>query len=69
MEEKNPMPIRKFRLIGIIALSLIIFSLIGAMFNFTDELITNVQTYVILISQTIGNILFGVALNLVACPV
>lgn len=62
MKEKNPMPIRKFSLIGIIALALIIFSLILEMFSFDGELLINIQTNVILISQILGNILFGVAL-------
>ena len=61
MKERNPMPIRKFSLIGIIALSLILLSLILELFNFPETMV-NFQTYAILISQIIGNILFGVAL-------
>lgn len=62
MEEKNPMPIRKFSLIGIIGLGLILLSMVCELFDFADQVIVNVQTYVILISQIIGNVLFGVAL-------
>ena len=62
MLEKNPMPIRKFSLIGIIGLSLILFSMIGELFNIQDPLFVNIQTYVVLISQIIGNILFGITL-------
>ncbi len=62
MKEKNPMPIRKFSLIGIIALSLIIFSMVGELFDFKNQLLIDIQTYVVLISQVIGNILFGIAL-------
>jgi len=62
MKEKNPMPIRKYSLIGIIGLSLIIMSLIFELFDFDNQSIVNFQTYAILISQIIGNILFGIAL-------
>lgn len=62
MKERNPMPIKKFSFIGLIALGLIIISLIGELFTFSNDLYTNIQTYVVLISQVIGNILFGVAL-------
>ena len=62
MKERNPMPIRKFTLIGLISLGLIILSLVGELFTFNNYLYTNIQTYVVLISQFIGNILFGIAL-------
>ena len=62
MKERNPMPIRKFSLIGLIALGLIIISLVGELFTFGNDIYTNIQTYVVLISQIIGNTLFGVAL-------
>ena len=62
MKERNPMPIRKFSLIGLIALGLIIISLVGELFTFSNDIYTNIQTYVVLISQIIGNTLFGVAL-------
>ena len=62
MKERNPMPIRKFTLIGLIALGLIILSLVGELFTFNNDLYTNIQTYFELITQFIGNVLFGVAL-------
>lgn len=62
MKERNPMPIRKFTLIGLISLGLIILSLVGELFTFNNYLYTNIQTYVVLIFQFIGNILFGIAL-------
>ena len=62
MKERNPMPIRKFSLVGIIALALIILSLVLELFHFENETLLNVQTYTVLISQILGNILFGVAL-------
>lgn len=62
MKEKNPMPIRKFSLIGIIGLGLILLSMICELFDFDNETIVNVQTYVELISHFIGNVLFGVSL-------
>ena len=62
MKERNPMPIRKFSLIGIIALSLILLSLVLELFNIKDPSMEKVQTYAILISQILGNILFGVSL-------
>ena len=62
MKERNPMPIRKFSLIGLIALGLIIISLVGELFTFSNDIYINIQTYVVLISQVIGNTLFGVAL-------
>lgn len=62
MEEKNPMPIRKFSLIGIIALGLIIFSKVLVLFSFNGEILENIRTYVVLISQILGNVFFGVAL-------
>ena len=62
MKERNPMPIRKFTLIGLIALGLIILSIVGELFTFKSDLYTSIQTYVVLISQFIGNVLFGIAL-------
>lgn len=62
MKEKNPMPIRKHSLIGIIGLSLIIISLIFELFNFDNLAIVKIQTYIVLITQIIGNILFGISL-------
>ena len=62
MKERNPMPIRKFTLIGLISLGLIIISLIGEIFTFSNEIYTNIQTYIVLIFQIIGNTMFGVAL-------
>ena len=62
MKERNPMPIRKFSLVGIIALALIILSLVLEIFHFENEKLLIVQTYIVLISQILGNILFGVAL-------
>ena len=62
MKERNPMPIRKFTLIGLIALGLIILSIVGELFTFNNDLYTNIQTYVVLISQLVGNVLFGIAL-------
>ena len=62
MKERNPMPIRKFTLIGLISLGLIIISLIGELFTFSNEIYTNIQTYIVLIFQIIGNTMFGVAL-------
>ena len=62
MEEKNPMPIRKFSLIGIISLGLIIFSKVLGLFSFSGEVLENVRTYVVLISQILGNVSFGVSL-------
>ena len=62
MKERNPMPIRKFSLVGIIALSLILLSLVLELFNIKDPSMEKVQTYAILISQILGNILFGVSL-------
>lgn len=62
MKERNPMPIKKFTLIGLIALASIIISLIGELFAFSSNLYTDIQTYVVLIFQIIGNILLGVSL-------
>lgn len=62
MKEKNPMPIRKFSLIGIIALALIILSLVCELFSFSDNNITKIQTYLVLALQIAGNILLGISL-------
>ena len=44
MKERNPMPIRKFTLIGLIALGLIILSIVGELFTFNIDLYTSIQT-------------------------
>ena len=62
MKESNPMPIRKFSLIGIIGLGLILLSLVLDLFNYSNEMLIVIKNYVVIISQVIGNILFGVAL-------
>lgn len=58
MQEKNPMPIRKYTLLGIIGLSLIIISLIINLFESNKDFVQ----YMSFIIQVLGNIVFGVSL-------
>lgn len=58
MQEKNPMPIRKYTLLGIIGLSLIIISLIINLFESNKDFVQ----YMSFIIQVLGNIIFGVSL-------
>ena len=62
MKEQNPMPIRKYTLIGIVGLSLIILSLgINLIVDFASYN-SNFIKYSSFIIQVLGNVLFGVSL-------
>ena len=56
MQEKNPMPIRKYTLLGIIGLSLIIISLIINLFESNKDFVQ----YMSFIIQVLGNIVFSI---------